>query len=182
MTTVRLPDIPTGPDLEDYVAAFLQCGGFYTEKSLIERGETEIMELDIMAWKPADQQPKHILLEVKGGSWGFSDVFKVYGWKTYLQTRGVDYAYLIGTKGDRSSSVVDYTRGKCDAMGLGLIIHEDLSTLEANLQASGLTATNLNSLDHATWRFSFWLERQVQKTVSNARRVQETSTYYHKSE
>ena len=76
MSVVKLPEIPAGLYLEDYVAAFLQCGGFYTEKSLVESGETQVMELDIMAWKPADQPPQHALFEVKGGDWGFSDIFK----------------------------------------------------------------------------------------------------------
>ena len=170
MTVIRLPEVPQGEYLEDYVAAFLQCGGLYTEKSLIESGETQVLELDIMAWKPQDQPPRHELFEIKGGGWGFPDVFKVYGWKTYLEPRGVDAAYVIAPRRDRTDKVVEYTRRKCEEIGLGLIVHDDLPMLEANLKTLGLTPSDTNELDHAMWRFSFWLERQMQKVVSAERR------------
>ena len=170
MTTIRLPEIPRGEDLEDYVAAFLQCDGFYTEKSLVESGETQVMELDIMAWKPADRPPQHTLFEVKGGNWGFPDVFKVYGWKTYLQPRGVDAAYLIAPRGSRNDATVAYMQDKCRDIGLDLIVHDDYSSLEASLKTFGLTSLTPNMLDHAEWRFSFWLERQMQKVVTNSRK------------
>ena len=170
MATVRLPEIPEGEYLEDHVAAHLQCGGFYTEKSLIERGETEIMEIDIMAWKPDDRPPQHTLFEVKGGKWGFSDIFKVYGWKTYLQPRALGAAYLIAPRGNRTEKVIEYIQNKCRDMELVLIAHDDLASLESNLKELGLTLPKKNQLDHAIWRFSFWLERQMQKVVTNSRR------------
>ena len=172
MASVSLPDIPTGEELEDYVAAFLQCGGFYTEKSLIERGETEVLELDIMAWKPVDQPPQHTLFEVKGGSWGFSDVFKVYGWKTYLQTRGVNAAYLIAPTGAKEPKTIEYMQEKCQNIGLSLITHSDLPTLRTNLASLSLAVNPTTDLDHSIWRFSFWLERQMQKVVTNGRKSQ----------
>ena len=163
--------MPSGVDLEDYVAAFLQCGGYYTEKSLIESGETQVMELDIMAWKPADQPPQHELFEVKGGSWGFPEVFKVYGWKTYLEPRGVEVAYLVAPRGGRDTNIVDYIRDKCTEIGIGLIIHDDLASLETSLKDLSLTPPTTNQLGHAIWRFSFWLERKMQLVVSTSRKT-----------
>ena len=170
MTTIHLPKIPEGEYLEDYVAAFLQCGGFYTEKSVIESGETQVMELDILAWKPTTQPPKHTLFEVKGGDWGFPDIFKVCGWKTYLEHRGVNDAYLIAPKGGKEERLLDYIREKCSEIGMNLVVNDDVTSLEANLKQFNLTSQNTNRLDHGVWRFSFWLERQMQKVVSINRR------------
>ena len=175
MVTVSLPEIPQGEDLEDYVAASLQCGGFYTEKSLIESGETQVMELDIMAWKPTDQPPEHALFEIKGGNWGFSDVFKVYGWKTYLQDRNVNTAYLIAPRRDRNDKIIEYMQEKCNEIGLKLVVYDDLAALGENLIELELTPPALNEVDHAVWRFSFWLERQMQKVVTNNRKSQKTN-------
>ena len=129
------------------------------------------MELDIMAWKPADQPPQHELFEVKGGSWGFPDVFKVYGWKTYLEHRGVKVAHLVAPSGEKTTAVVDYIRNKCTEIGIGLIVHDDLPSLETSLQGLGLTPTPTNLLDHAIWRYSFWLERKMQQVVSTSRKT-----------
>ncbi len=172
MTTVSLSEIPKGKFLEDYVAAFLQCSGFYVEKSLVDSGETQVMELDIVAWKPYDEPPRHELFEVKGGDWGFSDVFKLLGWKTYLDPRGVHAAHLIAPTGSKTQRVVDFTREKCDEVGLNLISYNDLSALEANLKQLGLAPDATNELDHDMWRFSFWLERQMQKVVTVTRKNQ----------
>ena len=172
MSVVSLPTIPEGQYLEDYIAACLQCGGFYTEKSLIESGETQVMELDIMAWKPADGTPQHELFEIKGGKWGFPDIFKVYGWKTYLQHRGVNSAFMLVPRGGRSNNIVEYIQYKCREIGLTLIVFDDLSTLEANLGVLGLAPRSMNQLDHSIWRFSFWLERQMQRVVTISRRSQ----------
>ena len=171
MAVITLPEVPQGEDLEDYVAAFLQCGGFYTDISLVERGEAEVLELDIMAWKPHDKPPRHTLFEIKGGNWGFADVFKVYGWKTYLNPRGVDTAYVVAPRRGRSGEVVDYTREKCAEIGLALIVHDDLPMLEANLKDLGLIPSETNQLDHSMWRFAFWLERQMQRVVTTSRRT-----------
>ena len=172
MTTVSLPEIPKGKFLEDYVAAFLQCSGFYVEKSLVDSGEIQVMELDIVAWKPYDEPPRHELFEVKGGDWGFSDVFKLLGWKTYLDPRGVHAAHLIAPTGSKTQRVVDFTREKCDEVGVNLISYNDLSALEANLKQLGLAPDATNELDHDMWRFSFWLERQMQKVVTVTRKNQ----------
>lgn len=48
MNTGILPDLPIGDEFEEYISAFFQCGGFYMDRKLIERGEDEILELDII--------------------------------------------------------------------------------------------------------------------------------------
>ena len=176
VTSAELPEIPEGNYLEDYVAAYLQCGGFYTEKSIVERGETEMLELDIVAWRPSDALPEHTLVEIKGGGWGFSDIFKILGWKTYLQSKNVDSAYLVAPSGGRRPEEVDYTRDKSLEMGINLLTFDDLNTLESNLIKSDLLSEAPSDLDLAIWRFSFWLERQMQRVVRTERRSRQQFT------
>ena len=172
MTSARLPDVPEGQDLEDSVAAFLQCAGFYTEKSVIERGETEVMEIDVLAWKPKHRIPHHTLFEVKGGDWGFPDVFKVLGWKTYLEARRIDAAYLIAPRGDKPKNVVEYIGKKCNDVEMGLIAYEEPRTIESSLSDSGIIRARPDSIDHEIWRFSSKMERQMQKVVTHSRRTE----------
>ena len=159
-----------GEYLEDYVAASLQCGGFYVEKSLIERGESSVLELDAVAWKANEQVPQTTLIEVKGGNWGFPDVFKVHGWHKYLEKRNISSAYLIGPVDGRSKEVVEYMHNKCEEIGLGLVMYNDLEDLESNLVSEGLSRNVQGRTDHSLWRFSFWLERKMQKVVRDNRK------------
>lgn len=91
----ELPAVPRGKYLEDYVAALLQQSGYFVEKSAIERGETEVLELDIVTTQYVQQIPNRVLFEVKSGAWGFSDIFKLLGWQTYLSPERVDRAFFI---------------------------------------------------------------------------------------
>lgn len=175
MASIKLPEVPTGEYLEDHVASVLQCSGFYTEKSLIESGETQVMELDVMAWKPDQQLPQHTLFEVKGGSWGFPDIFKVYGWKTYLQSRHVGSAYMIAPELKRSEKTIEYMKDKCSDIGIQLITYNDPQSLEENLKDAGLVPPGTDPLDLMLWRFSFWLERKMQHVVANSRKSQKSN-------
>jgi len=81
-----LPPLPTDTEFEDYVAAYLQAAGFYLERSIIQREEAEILELDIISTSYAKgKAPSERLIEVKSGGWGFPEIFKVSGWGKYLQ-------------------------------------------------------------------------------------------------
>lgn len=93
----ELPEIPKGKELEDYVAGFLHCVRYFVEKSIIEREQKEILELDMVATTYIDGLPRRLLFEVKSGDWGFSDIFKLVGWKTYLSPDKVDDAHFIAT-------------------------------------------------------------------------------------
>lgn len=57
MTSVKLPSLPEGKEFEEYVSAFFQCGGYYTERNIIEREEKEILELDLFVTNYQDKQP-----------------------------------------------------------------------------------------------------------------------------
>jgi len=78
---VKLPDVPKGKELEDFVSAALQASGHYIEKNI---EEPQVMELDIVATEYLSGLPKKKLYEVKSGDWGFPDVFKILGQMLYL--------------------------------------------------------------------------------------------------
>ena len=167
-----LDSSPKKEDFEDYVAAFLQCGGFYTEKSVIDRGEEEMLELDIMAWKPSSGPPQHTLFEIKSGKWGFADIFKVLGWKIYLEPkRAIDEVYFITSgKGDKTDKRVRFAEQKSCEMGIKLVVPDELTSLGVELENQGLTAVATSSLEHDVWRYSNWLERKMQQKVSESRK------------
>ena len=176
LTSIALPTIPEGESLEDYVAASLQCGGFYIDKSLTERGASNVLELDIVAWKAEEEGPHFTLVEVKGGGWGFSDIFKVYGWQKYLEPRNISSAYLVGPTGKRTDRVISYTHKKCEDIGLGLVTYDSLEGLESELVRIGLAQEPRSQIDHGMWRFSFWLERKIQQVVTQHRKQNGTGT------
>jgi hypothetical protein len=83
--TVPLSDKPgAGDDFEDYIAGLFQASGYYVEKQLTETDGTDILELDIVATNYTSTASKRNLIEVKGGKWGYTDLFKVVGWMRYL--------------------------------------------------------------------------------------------------
>jgi hypothetical protein len=76
-----LSEVPTGRELEDFVAALLQCTGHFVEKNIVE---PNVLELDIVATTYDDDVVTRRLFEVKEGAAQFSDIFKVLVWMTYL--------------------------------------------------------------------------------------------------
>lgn len=83
-TAIELRKIPKDKDYEDYLCAYLQAGGLYIERSIIHREVEELLELDILTTDFQTDSAENNLIEIKGGDWGFSDIFKVRGWLTYL--------------------------------------------------------------------------------------------------
>jgi len=115
-----LPDVPQGKELEDYVAALLQCADYFIEKNIIQGGCAEVLELDMVATCYVGGAPKRLLFEVKSGDWGFSDIFKHLGWKTYLGQGKIDSAYFVAT-GLSADKPVGFFREKCEQLGIFLL-------------------------------------------------------------
>ena len=87
MARIVLPSIPgSGRELEDYVASMFQAAGYYVEKNIRQRDVTDVLELDAVATRYDGPVPISVLAEVKGGRWGFPDIFKVAGWMAYSNT------------------------------------------------------------------------------------------------
>lgn len=82
---IRLPQKPTGDDYEDLVAAYLIALGYFIESKLhLRKASVEVAELDIIATPVKNPLTEAVLLDAKSGKSGFADIFKLYGWMTYL--------------------------------------------------------------------------------------------------
>ena len=165
-----LPEMPQGKELEDYVAAFLHCGRYFVEKSIIEREQKDILELDMVATAYVDGLPRRLLFEVKSGSWGFSDLFKLLGWKTYLSPDKVDDAYFVIT-GPVTNTPIDFFKEKFEELGIFLVAASHHTQIESALLDAGLVGNQFSQSDHQAWRFYLWLETKMLDVVARTRRT-----------
>ncbi|MGC5346936.1 hypothetical protein [Streptomyces sp. DT171] len=116
---VELPDIPAaGEELEDYVAALFQASGHYVEKSIVGSDPADIFELDIVTTDYAHEGAMRRLTEVKGGGWGYTDLFKVVGWMQYLKIQ--HGAFFVTRWDDRKTAP-----SKMGPLGLNVVCFDD---------------------------------------------------------
>ena len=94
--TLQLPSIPKDCYYEDYVAAILNAGGYYLDRS-VHRTEDglDLLELDVVATKFEIDHYKTTIVEVKSGGWGIKDLFKVNGWLNYLVHNHAAFIYQV---------------------------------------------------------------------------------------
>lgn len=155
MASVSLPELPSGDEFEEYISAFFQCGGYHVERKLIDRGEDEVLELDIITTNYKQESAPDIrLLEIKSGGWGISDVFKVKGWMVYLKL--ADGKFVVREERD----AIGFLTEKAKALGIDLICIPDLAQTADRLKPYtdlGHTA----DYDIRLWRFSYWTERRL---------------------
>lgn len=168
---VSLPTLPTDSEFEDFVAAHLQSAGFYIEKSIIDRDVAEVLELDIVfTGYRADEPPTEKLIEVKSGRWGFGDIFKLSGWGKYL---GINDLHLVIAK---ENDPMDFYGRKAADIGVDLIVHSN--------DASGIRDSTLlkgrpvDPLDVSSWRFSYWIERELQKALKHKKKSHQDMKCY----
>ncbi|WP_340117299.1 hypothetical protein [Pelagibius sp. 7325] len=179
MTGAKLPELPKGSEFEELVAGILQTGGNFTERKIIERDKVDILELDIISTDYNDKLPNLKLVEAKSGSWGSSDVFKICGWMTYLNIPNG----LLVTLSNRDH--IDRIQKRAEALGIDLQPLENLK--KAPMQLAAHTDGNpLDSRDVSTWRFSYWVERNLlkklkasQKSPGNAHRYDAMWNYFY---
>lgn len=172
MTTVSLPKLPDGKEFEEFVAAYFQCAGHYVERSIIDRQEEEVLELDIIVSAYGQSvPPASRLIEVKSGGWGFTDIFKIRGWLDYI---GMPEGALI-VKEPRGS--MDFYRRIADSLQIGVLPLPDPDTAAADLQPI-TGAAPVHALDCRWWRFSYWAERQTLRRITvNKKSVQGKKCY-----
>jgi hypothetical protein len=151
-TAVELPKIPKDKDYEDYLCAYLQAGGLYVERSIIHREVEELLELDILTTDFQQDSANNLLIEIKGGDWGFSDIFKIRGWLTYLH---YDEGCFIVQK---SRPSISYFQNKAKELNIRLIDNSDLSKTKETL--SFFFKTEPEKAEIETIRFSYLLERK----------------------
>lgn len=98
--TLQLPSIPKDCYYEDYVAAILNAGGYYLDRS-VHRTEDglDLLELDVVATKYGADYYEETIIEVKSGGWGIKDLFKVNGWLNFLGHQKGAFVYQVAPKG-----------------------------------------------------------------------------------
>lgn len=153
--SVELAEIPdAGNDLEDYVAALFQASGYYIEKNLVERAPDEILELDIVATYYTGAPPASILVEAKGGKWGYPDIFKVAGWMRYLnQSQG---AFFVKNADKDLESV----RVRVAPLSISVVNLGDFSNPTELFESAGLGTPSGADAVHL-WRYSNLTERKL---------------------
>jgi len=157
---VTLPDIPgSGDELEDYVAALFQAAGHFVEKQIVQSDPADLLELDIFTTDYAPEPMVQRLIEVKGGKWGYTDLFKVVGWMRYLELQ--HGAFFVTRWDDRSSAP-----GKMEPLGLDVVCFDDFTTAAQHFEDKGFGSFVEPTLIDL-WRHSYDVERKFVKTILN---------------
>jgi hypothetical protein len=179
-TAIELPKIPKDKDYEDYLCAYLQAGGLYVERSIIHREVEELLELDILTTDFQQDSADNLLIEIKGGDWGFSDIFKIRGWLTYLH---YDEGCFIVQK---SRPSISYFQDKAKELNIRLIDNSDLTKTKETL--SSFFNIEPEKAEIETIRFAYLLERkqltqikQLKKKSPGAKSYQNLDDYFFKT-
>ncbi|MFE9993478.1 hypothetical protein [Streptomyces avermitilis] len=156
--SVELPDIPgAGDELEDYVAALFQASGHYVEKQIVESDPADLLELDIVTTNYAQEEAVRRLIEVKGGGWGYTDLFKVVGWMQYLKIQ--HGAFFITRWDDRGTAP-----SRMEPLGLNVVCFDDFETAPGHFEEKGFGAFAEPGLI-GLWRHSYGVERKFVKLI-----------------
>jgi hypothetical protein len=164
---VELPDYPKSSEFEDFIAAQLLLSGFYLERSIEERGEANILEIDIITTNYTKEIPEYNLVEAKSGDWGVKDIFKVYGWMNYIgHERG---QFIVSKENDGFDFVVN----KAKEMNIDLI-RIDSSKDKFDL----VDVDDIESFEVAAFRYSFWIERELIKIIQQKKKEDRDKACY----
>lgn len=174
--SVELPNLPTGLDFEDYIAAHFQSVGFFVEKNI---SVENILQLDISI-TDYHQLPHIKLIEIKSGNWEFNEVFKLKGWMVYSN---ISKGMFIVKKGRER---FDYYRNVAHELGIQLLAVPELDKTNEYLEKP-LKGLNANSYDIESFRYSYWMEREYlrilnvwKKTHKSVLRFKALEDYYFK--
>lgn len=166
---VELDPIPTtADDLEDYAAAIFQASGYYVEKNLVEREPADVLELDVVATDFSENPSRSILGEVKGGGWGYSDAFKVFGWMKYLNT---SRSVLLVTR--NNGDTADRVNARLGPHGLNVVCFDDFTDIPGKFEQVGLAS--FSAAEHLVhhWRVSYGIERKLMRYLQDRARSEE---------
>lgn len=179
-TAIELPKILKDKDYEDYVCAYLQAGGLYVERNIIHREVEELLELDILTTDFQQDSADNLLVEIKGGDWGFGDIFKIRGWLTYLH---YDTGCFIVQK---SRPNISYFQDKAIELNIKLIDNSDLTKTKETL--SSFFNIDPEKAEIETIRFAYLLERkqlaqikQLKKKFPGLKSYQNLDDYFFKT-
>ncbi|MEV8311916.1 hypothetical protein AB0P36_32490 [Streptomyces flavidovirens] len=155
---MELPDIPgAGEQLEDYVAALFQASGQFVEKSIVGSDPADLFELDIVTMDYAHEEAIRRLTEVKGGGWGYTDLFKVVGWMQYLKIQ--HGAFFITRWDDRETAP-----SRMRPLGLDVVCFDDFEAAPEHFSEKGFGTFAARELIEL-WRHSYGVERRFVKLI-----------------
>lgn len=157
---LRLPSIPKDCYYEDYVAAILNAGGYYLDRSVHRRKNgVDLLELDVVATRFEPDKAINTIIEVKSGGWGIKDLFKVKGWLDYLQLTRAAFIYQETPEG--KDEVTMQTVAK--ELGIDLLSNSLNSDGTINdtaiLDSFGIHFDDIPSSVIRAFRYSYALER-----------------------
>lgn len=160
--SLNLPKIPKDCYYEDYVAALINAGGYYLQRSIHRNiNGVELLELDVVATKIGKEGVRSTVIEIKSGGWGIKDIFKVYGWLNFLSIANARGA-LIVQKGEQD---LDFNTIKETAEQMQIMLVPNSQNSDSTLDNSslkevfGINFENIHKSVIAAFRYSFALER-----------------------
>lgn len=168
--SVSLPQIPRDAYYEDYVAAILNAGGYFLQRSVHDYlSGHEMLELDILACKITSDAVKNTVLEIKSGDWGIKDVFKVYGWLNYLNIHDVKGAFVF--QNDIEKNDLDVMQQAASKMRIKLILNrrdgEGKLDNKLLLEHFNINLDAIHSPVIYAFRYSYALERVMLDYIRN---------------
>ncbi|MEV6105166.1 hypothetical protein AB0M28_10695 [Streptomyces sp. NPDC051940] len=160
---MKLPDIPgAGEELEDYVAALFQASGHFVEKQLVESDPADLLELDIVSTDYTHEEAVRQLIEVKGGGWGYTDLFKVVGLMQYLK---IDRGAFFITKWEKRETAPS----RMEPLGLSVVCFKDFKVAPEHFTQTGFGSFVEPELIEL-WQHSYGVERRFIKLLNQRAR------------
>lgn len=170
-SAIELPEAPEGTQFEELVAAVLQSSGLFVEKNLKEYtdkwhdyGKDPVLELDVITTSYEDDVPNLTLVEAKSGTnWGFTEVFKVRGWMEYLD---IPNGLLIVSEDN-----VDFDKyvPVSDDLNVPIVNIPNANRYRESLKDITPDMEDVLEIDVESWRFIYWMERELIGFVKNRR-------------
>jgi hypothetical protein len=154
---------PTGWELEDFIAAHFVSRGCYVETGVKERNPDELLELDIVWTDYRREPPIPHPVEVKSGDWGLGDVFKFFGWTSYLHLEPGEFVHKEPCGRLDPGTLAHVRKGTAITL-LHLSKPEDG---EAHFRTLGLPDPPSPELPEL-WRYSFWAQRRLLRSLNEA--------------
>ena len=159
--SLQLPSIPKDCYYEDYVAAILNAGGYYLDRS-VHRTEDglDLLELDVVATKFEVDHYRNTIVEVKSGGWGIKDLFKVNGWLTYLSHEHAAFIYQTSSSDGKDEATIQNVARelKIELLSNPVLADGNIDDT-AILQSFGIDLVKVPKYVIRTLRYSYDLER-----------------------
>src|SRR5438477_481671 len=82
---ITLPKEPDGYQFEEAMAAAARSVGYFIEtRTILDHEGREVLELDAVASPATTNFRAKVLLDAKKSAVGFADIFKIFGWRVFL--------------------------------------------------------------------------------------------------